>query len=780
MMKRLKIRHRLLLGFSVIALLLIVLGVREFFFLKVLDDTRQTVISSHQALNELREAKYILRDEKYLLEQLIATEDVSQIKHLWDAHLLNADAFSEGMANLSVLVDTSFGVYGSDSLHISFLSDYHKVLLLYDDKLAVNIHEVYKLKSSQVHTFDNTFSNEIEIETDSSPEAGEDDLLLDMLRDDMLFADDSVMDEALLSDDDLLLSADDDLLEGSPAMDDVLVEDDLGLGKDFSSKAESYQSDFEDSYTLLTNKLSEMESVVETLVSHSIDKSDKFAGALYVGTWLFILLAVVWAFFVAFMFNRAFVQPLFKIKSNLEAMSKGDLPKLLVFKREDEIGVLADASDHLQENMQNVQQFASHVGQGIFDTDIEVFSNEGVLGSALIEMRDSLKKVADERERQKYKENQRNWATRGLAQFADILRRDVDDIEKLSQNIVIYIVNYLEANQGGLFIINDNDKSHVFIEQTACFAYDRLKFNKKNYELKEGLIGRCIGEGETIYLTEVPDSYIRITSGLGDSNPHSLLLVPLKMNNEIFGAVEIASFKEFEAYQIEFVEKIGESIASTISMAKINAQTNELLNHSQEAAEEMSAQEEELRQNLEEMQATQEEADRKERLAIGFTNTVNHTIIRADYDLNGRLLYANTRFLEVMDYMSMEAEGMHMTMFHQEEDRERFRKIFEKVAGGGRHFEGEVNFKTKYESIWLLATYTAVRNNDGGVDNVLFLAISIAGKKQHEEDLLLQLQEALQQNRDLKDRNHQIVQRLEKLERRLEKDAKNDSEDTAL
>jgi methyl-accepting chemotaxis protein len=83
------------------------------------------------------------------------------------------------------------------------------------------------------------------------------------------------------------------------------------------------------------------------------------------------------------------------------------------------------------------------------------------------------------------------------------------------------------------------------------------------------------------------------------------------MNETVYALVELASFKPIEKYKIEFLEKVGQSIAASISNIKTNHQTKQLLLQSQQHTEELRAQEEEMRQNMEELTATQEELSRK-------------------------------------------------------------------------------------------------------------------------------------------------------------------------
>jgi PAS domain S-box-containing protein len=87
----------------------------------------------------------------------------------------------------------------------------------------------------------------------------------------------------------------------------------------------------------------------------------------------------------------------------------------------------------------------------------------------------------------------------------------------------------------------------------------------------------------------------------------------LKSEEEIIGVLELASFHVFQQHQIEFLEKVGESIASTIISTQNNQKNNELLENSKLLAEQLKSQEEEMRQNMEEMQATQEEMARTQK-----------------------------------------------------------------------------------------------------------------------------------------------------------------------
>ncbi|MDD2278830.1 MAG: PAS domain-containing protein [Bacteroidales bacterium] len=316
---------------------------------------------------------------------------------------------------------------------------------------------------------------------------------------------------------------------------------------------------------------------------------------------------------VIFYVAKSITNPIRQTTKVLTNMAKGDIDqgKKLSITSADEIGEMASSVNKLIEGLNLTEKFASEIGKGNLDAEYNLLGDKDQLGISLIEMQKSLKKAKEVEIERKAEEEKQNWATKGIATFGDILRQNNDNLNELSFNTIKNLVDYTNSNQGGVFVINDNDTEHPLLEMTACYAFDRRKYLEKTIEIGEGLVGRCFKEGKTIFMTDVPETYIKISSGLGKNRPRCLMLVPLKNNDEVLGVIEIASFRVYEKFEVEFIEKLAESIAATLSSTKINIRTTELLAKSQQQAEEMLAQEEEMRQNMEELQATQEEMERK-------------------------------------------------------------------------------------------------------------------------------------------------------------------------
>lgn len=365
----------------------------------------------------------------------------------------------------------------------------------------------------------------------------------------------------------------------------------------------------------------------------------------------------------------------------LKQLARGEIPSAIKVTDRSELGTLAESLNSLIEGLKGTTEFARQIEQNKLDFDFTPLSKNDQLGMALLQMRESLKRAMQEEAKRKEDDKIRTWINAGLAKFGDILRQNNNNLNLLADNVIQNLVNYLDANQGGIFMFKDNE-SEKYLELLSAFAYNRKKFLQKKIMLGEGLVGTCAVEKQTIYLKEIPSDYIAITSGLGEATPTSLLIVPLKLEDEVFGVIEIASFKEFAPYQIEFVEKVSESIASTLNSVKNNIRTRELLEQSQQQREEMAAQEEEMRQNMEEMQATQEEMQRKNLELEIITSAINQSLVSCSLNDDGLIVDSNLVFQDMTGYSKDELEGMLLKSLIVDSQREEFSKLWESVLNG--------------------------------------------------------------------------------------------------
>lgn len=322
---------------------------------------------------------------------------------------------------------------------------------------------------------------------------------------------------------------------------------------------------------------------------------------------LIIVVSVVsWllGMFLCYFYAQFIVKQVVRLKEAVNILSKGNMIRKPIPKdTDDEIGDIISATNELRDYQRAIVEFANNIEKGVFEVKDELKQNDGELTEVLIQMNDELKRVADE-------ELKRSWATKGVAMFGDVLRKNNDNIVELSYDIIFNLVKYFDAIQGGFFLYDDDDDQPM-IRLLSSYAFDRRKYKEREIQAGTGLIGQCINEREYIYLSDIPEQYLEVKSGLGDAPPKSLIIVPLKIAEEIHGVVELSSFKLFQEHEIELLQTLAENIASTISSVKVNERTKLLLDETQEMTEAMKSQEEELRQNQEEMLATQEEMDRR-------------------------------------------------------------------------------------------------------------------------------------------------------------------------
>ncbi len=381
----------------------------------------------------------------------------------------------------------------------------------------------------------------------------------------------------------------------------------------------------------------------------------------------------------------------------------------------DELNAVIQAGLQLSDNLQKASEFALSIGDGNFDKPFQPVSEKDVLGNALLQMREQLQLVAIENKK-------RTWAVESMAKLVELIQSENSSFLQIADEVMRLLIHCLKANQGGIFVLNNEKIEDAYLEMLACYAYDRKKFFERKISVKntfvEGLIGQAYMEKQTIYLTELPPDYLHVTSGLGRANPAYLLVVPLKLNDKVEGVIELASFHAFEKYEIDFVEQVGETIAATVITTKANEKTAKLL-----------------------QETRQQDAILREREATldALINNNDDAIVVIDTEF--RILLFNQTYQQTVQRRGLTASvGASlleiMPTTHKEERIAAYRRGL-----NGEKFVMQSVVEINKENVYYETSYNPIRDENGKVMGVSIFARNITERKLAENQFITAIEE---------------------------------------
>src|SRR4051812_6952237 len=199
------------------------------------------------------------------------------------------------------------------------------------------------------------------------------------------------------------------------------------------------------------------------------------------------------------------------------------------------------------------------------------------------------------------KNAEQDWLNSNLARFSGMMQGQ-RDLKTVSRMIMSELTPLVGAQLGAFFIVEGDEEPQL--QLVASYGYKTRKTVSNRFKLGEGLVGQAALERKPILVTEAPQDYIRIASGLGESAPVNISVLPLLFEDHVLGAIELASFETFSDTHQTFLEQLAESIGVVLNTIQANMRTEELLEQSQALAQELQKQSEELQAQQEELQQT--------------------------------------------------------------------------------------------------------------------------------------------------------------------------------
>ncbi len=197
------------------------------------------------------------------------------------------------------------------------------------------------------------------------------------------------------------------------------------------------------------------------------------------------------------------------------------------------------------------------------------------------------------------KNTEQDWLKTNLAKFSRMLQgqRDLTNVGRMILSEVCPVVTALQAE----FFVLDSSSNEPQLKLLASYGSDGAATGKR-INLGQGLVGQCALDKSKISLTSVPADFIRVSSGLGEAPPRSVLVLPLTYEGQVRGVLELASFEGFNPTHQAFLEQLAESIAIVLNTIDANMLTEDLLKQSQSLAHQLQTRQEELQKTNEELQ----------------------------------------------------------------------------------------------------------------------------------------------------------------------------------
>jgi len=293
---------------------------------------------------------------------------------------------------------------------------------------------------------------------------------------------------------------------------------------------------------------------------------------------------------VGFLISRGITRPIGQLVHVFDRLAYGERVDKVENTREDEAGRLLDSMNLIIDSNQRIIDQANTIAEGDYSAEMTPRSDEDELVIALNKMTENLRDVSTQNETDR-------WLKTGQAELSDTMRGELD-LATLSKNVVNYLAKYLDA-QVGVMYLADTDGT---LRLTGSYAFMQRKRQANEIRPGEGIVGQTALEKEMISISQVPEDYVTVNSGLGESAPRNIVAVPVVLEDTVKGVLELGSFESFSNAKIELLGLVSENVAIAINSAQDRETMNALLDKSQRQAEELQSQQEELKAANEELE----------------------------------------------------------------------------------------------------------------------------------------------------------------------------------
>ncbi|WP_223502551.1 response regulator [Pseudomonas sp. BF-R-24] len=193
---------------------------------------------------------------------------------------------------------------------------------------------------------------------------------------------------------------------------------------------------------------------------------------------------------------------------------------------------------------------------------------------------------------------QQAWLRNGQTELAEQVLGQLS-LSMLGRNILQFCAQYLGTAVAAIYVRED----HGGLKRIATYGFSREQEGREQQIYsEEGIVGQVAQQARLIRLDEVPGDYFKVSSGLGDGLPCSVLVVPTSDDERVNGVIELGFLRPLTDRDVELLELIAGNIGTSIEAARYRQRLQEVLAETQQLNEELQVQQEELKTANEELE----------------------------------------------------------------------------------------------------------------------------------------------------------------------------------
>ncbi|MCV6636654.1 response regulator [Candidatus Albibeggiatoa sp. nov. NOAA] len=266
-------------------------------------------------------------------------------------------------------------------------------------------------------------------------------------------------------------------------------------------------------------------------------------------------------------------------------------------------------------NLREVIEDIVHVSKGLAEGTDDVTPQATYRGD-VTQIKDALEMAALKLSETASQNAAQNWLKTGQSQLNELLTGE-QNFQRLAKNSISFLTTYIDAQVGLFYLLQEANNTEVspeklknqpYLELIDSYAYTASDNRPSTFLIGEGLVGQAALECKLITFTRRLEECVPIMqSGLADMLPNHVTIVPFLYENQVKGVIEIGSTHALSNIKRNFLEQVVSNIGIAVNTAESRNQMQILLDRSQQQAEELQAQQEELRLQNDELQNQSEE-----------------------------------------------------------------------------------------------------------------------------------------------------------------------------